>query len=342
MAEHACVNLGRDLLAAQVQWLETQRDDQDLAQAARTILLGKYFASKLASERAARATHIYWLIQHHPASTVAGSADAYLFKHQEAAAYEAARQLWMQQCTAHRSSATVIGNAANFFLVNDSILAEKLYLQAQQLEPANPQWHEKLAHVYSLAARLGPEEQRSSKARKSLVELEMAEQLRSAHAGLPPDQDARQIEAFMQIHTLPDRARAALEAGELVFARQFAERCLALATGAEQPEECRNDGNAIHYSHLVLGQVSLREGDVEKAKLHLLESGKTTGSPNLGSFGPNMSLAKQLLECGEREVVLAYLDLCGRFWERGSARLAEWKDQIAKGETPAFGANLIY
>jgi hypothetical protein len=88
--------------------------------------------------------------------------------------------------------------------------------------------------------------------------------------------------------------------------------------------------------------VSLREGDVEKAKLHLLESGKTTGSPNLGSFGPNMSLAKQLLECGEREVVLAYLDLCGRFWERGSARLAEWKDQIAKGETPAFGANLIY
>jgi hypothetical protein len=342
MAVFACGRLGRDLSTEQIPWLEMQRDEPDLALAARTVLLAKYAASRGKADRAARATHIYWFIQHHPDSAVAGSSDAYLFKHQEAVAYEAARQLWMQQCVAHRTNAAVIGNAANFFLLNDSVLAEKLYLQAQQLDPANPQWHEKLAHLYTLSARHGPEEQRSSKARKSLVELEMAEQLRSDHSGLPPGDETGYAQAIMQMHTLPNRARAAFEAGEFVFARQFAERCLALAAGTEQPADCRSDGNAIHYSHLVLGLVALREGDLESAKSHLLESGKTTGSPNLGSFGPNMSLAKQLLECGERETVLAYLELCGRFWERGSDRLAEWKDQVAMGETPAFGANLIY
>ena len=87
---------------------------------------------------------------------------------------------------------------------------------------------------------------------------------------------------------LPKRARAAFKAGELTFARQFAEECLALAASAEIPEFFRNDGNAVHYSHMVLGRVALRDEELEKAKAHLIESGRTTGSPNLGSFGPNM------------------------------------------------------
>ena len=38
------------------------------------------------------------------------------------------------------------------------------------------------------------------------------------------------------------------------------------------------------------------EGRIEEAKRHLLAAGRSSGSPVLGSFGPNMSLAKDLLE----------------------------------------------
>jgi len=38
----------------------------------------------------------------------------------------------------------------------------------------------------------------------------------------------------------------------------------------------------------------LKEGKVEDAKHYLLEAGKTPGSPQLNSFGPDMSLAEEL------------------------------------------------
>ena len=128
----------------------------------------------------------------------------------------------------------------------------------------------------------------------------------------------------------------------MAIARELAQECLALATSAELPEYFHNDGNAIHCSHLVLGRVALREGNLELAKVHLIESAHTIGSPNLVSFGPNMSLAKEVLEKGGREVVLEYLELCGRFWRMGSEMLAEWAKEIAQGKIPEFGANLDY
>jgi hypothetical protein len=341
-AEDACGRIGRDLSEEQVVWLEMQRDTADRALAARTVLLGKYFLGKKKAVRAARATHIYWIIEHHPDFKVAGSPDAALFKFQEPVAYKPAKELWLQQCEANQSNAAVLGNAARFFLLNEPEIAEKLFLQAQRIEPDNPQWHELLAQLHSLSARHGSEELRNRKAHQSLVELEMAEQIRSAHSGISSEEESQVTELLMRIHTLPNRARAAFEAGELTFARQFAEECLALATSGEIPEFFRNDGNAIHYGHLVLGQVALQEGELERAKAHLIESGRTTGSPNLGSFGPNMSLAKEMLERDERGIVLEYLDLCGTFWKMGSDQLAEWKDQIAQGKTPEFGANLHY
>ena len=78
------------------------------------------------------------------------------------------------------------------------------------------------------------------------------------------------------------------------------------------------------------------------AKLRLLASGRTKGSPTLDSFGPNMSLAKDLLERGEREVVLEYFKLCSAFWKRGADRLDAWTAEIKQGQIPDFGANLDY
>jgi hypothetical protein len=103
-----------------------------------------------------------------------------------------------------------------------------------------------------------------------------------------------------------------------------------------------NYGNAVHKANLALGRLALRDGSKEEAKGFLLEAGKTPGSPQLNSFGPNMVLAKEMLERGNRDAVLEYLDLCSKFWSSDFGALKRWKALIAEGKQPNFAANLLY
>lgn len=105
-----------------------------------------------------------------------------------------------------------------------------------------------------------------------------------------------------------------------------------------------NYGNAVHQANLMLGRISLKEGLKEKAKKYLIKAGKTPGSPQLNSFGPNMSLAKELLEIGEDKIVIEYIELCEKFWKKILSRkkLRKWKRAITKSEIPDFKGNLIY
>jgi len=105
-----------------------------------------------------------------------------------------------------------------------------------------------------------------------------------------------------------------------------------------------NYGNAIHHSNLVLGRVALENGDLIKAKNHLISAGKTTGSPQLNSFGPNMLLAKELLEIGEKDIVIEYINLTRRFWMHiySGEKIQRWKKEILQDLVPDFAANLMY
>jgi hypothetical protein len=47
--------------------------------------------------------------------------------------------------------------------------------------------------------------------------------------------------------------------------------------------------------------VTLRHGNKDTAKSRPLAAGKTRGSQQLTSFGPNMTLAKELIEAGCRQ-----------------------------------------
>lgn len=111
---------------------------------------------------------------------------------------------------------------------------------------------------------------------------------------------------------------------------------------AEKYRKDWNYGNAIHKANLALGRLALREDDIERARHYLIEGGKTPGSPQLNSFGPNMLLAKELLEKGETGVVLEYLDLCRKFWIGPFGQAAAWKKIINDGKQPNFRANLSY
>lgn len=138
---------------------------------------------------------------------------------------------------------------------------------------------------------------------------------------------------------LADAAMMNAEAGSPEKAKSYAQELLRLAP---KYSEDWNFGNAVHKGNLTLGRVALRAGDTEAAKKFLLEAGRTPGSPQLNSFGPNMTLGKELLEKGERDAVLEYFQLCANFWEMDRGRLREWSALVKKGLVPDFGANLLY
>jgi hypothetical protein len=122
-----------------------------------------------------------------------------------------------------------------------------------------------------------------------------------------------------------------------------AESCAKELLGESANDESTwNTGNAVHHGNLILGRLALKSGDIEKAKEYLIAAGSTRGSPQLKSFGPNMALARELLEKGEAQVVLQYLELCSRYWKNDRGRVKEWSDEIKAGQSPDFGANLYY
>lgn len=141
-----------------------------------------------------------------------------------------------------------------------------------------------------------------------------------------------------RFHALNDAAKTHFEAKKYEAARLYADELLGLT---ERYREDWNYGNAVYDAHTVLGRLALLDGKVELSKEHLFAAVKTPGSPTLDTFGPNMSLAKDLLERGQKDTVVAFLNECKRFWY-DHQKADEWIKGIRKGEIPDFGANLAY
>jgi tetratricopeptide (TPR) repeat protein len=140
-------------------------------------------------------------------------------------------------------------------------------------------------------------------------------------------------------YALNHAAKESMNVGRRDDARKYA---LELQNLLPKYKNDWNYGNAVQDVHIVLGRLALAESSVEEAKKHLIEAGKSPGSPQMDSFGPNMTLAKELLERGEKNVVLKYFDLCSKFWEDDFGKLKQWKKEVERGVMPDFGANLLY
>ena len=139
-------------------------------------------------------------------------------------------------------------------------------------------------------------------------------------------------------YLLGELGKTALDANQIEKARQYAQAALKITHRGWA------FGNRIHDGNLILGRIALREGNLEEAKNRLVAAGTTPGAPNLNSFGPNMMLAKELLDQGEQDVVFKYFYLCSRFWdsERAREKMSRWRDQIKAGQIPDFGGHLDY
>ena len=145
-----------------------------------------------------------------------------------------------------------------------------------------------------------------------------------------------ETERFQALCAAIDKAK---NSSDLHPARELAEELERMAPNFKGKS---GYGNAVQDFNQVLGRIALAEGNIDEAKRRLIASADSNGSPTMNSFGPNMTLAKELLLKGESEVVLQYFDLCRRFWKRHTDTLDRWTEDVKHGRLPEFGANLVY
>jgi hypothetical protein len=134
-------------------------------------------------------------------------------------------------------------------------------------------------------------------------------------------------------------AKASFVVGKVDDAKKYADELLALL-----PKFSRDVfyGSAAQDANLVLGRIAVQEGRIDEAKRYLIAAGSVPSSPVLRSFGPNLSLAEDLLKIGERDAVIRYLDLLRTCWKTERGKLDRWAQKIENGEIPDFGANLLF
>ena len=147
-------------------------------------------------------------------------------------------------------------------------------------------------------------------------------------------------------------AKAALEAGENQKAHNYALKALAMADQEAEERRKRSDKDprlhhaiptADYYANFVLGRLAVLSGDIRSAEYYLIASGKTLGVGDavLHSYGPNMSLALEVLKHGDqqsRQTVLQFLEEIKVFWPINPKHFQEWSAQIAAGKIPNFQA----
>jgi hypothetical protein len=140
-----------------------------------------------------------------------------------------------------------------------------------------------------------------------------------------------------RFYALGAAAKESFVAGKIEDAQKYAQELMTLLPSFQANREY---GSAMNDAYLVLGRIAVRNGNIEDAKRYLIAGGESPTTPQLENYGPNMSLAKDLLAKGERQVVLDYFELCRRSWINGGGQLDKWSQQVRDGKTPDFGANL--
>ena len=309
---------GGKLKPSEVTKLEQQlaRNPQDID--LRTKLLGYYWRkrSDLNSQQMKR-EHILWLIKNAPTAEVLALPYGQLNKILDPQAYIKGKKLWLTHLKAYTANLLILENSAAFFLMFDRKLAIISLKKAQSQDPKNPKWSKKLGQLYLLGMMGRSPENKTAAAIKSLEQYEMAYKLSSE----------QERTVFLQYLT-----KAALAAGQPKKATKYAQEML-----NNNPKDW-NYGNNIHHANIILGEIALEQGDIDAAKQYLIKAGKTPGSPQLNSFGPSMKLANELLKQDERDTVLEYFKLCGKFWKgRGGKKLKEWTVTVKTGKEPNWG-----
>jgi tetratricopeptide (TPR) repeat protein len=261
-----------------------------------------------------RSHDLEWLVRHHPGLEL--SAFETLRRANDPEAYERLRALWFEHLRGQPDNLTFLSRAAALSSLDHPDDAERWLLRRVELSPSSKTLSD-LAQFYLREAEFseGPERRKLG--------------ARAVNAG--EGAVALAEDAFAAQSLLAKVAEAAIFAEDHARAESAAN---ALLERAPRFVDTWAYGNFLHGGHIVLGHVALARGDLPLASRHLREAGATPGSPQLGSFGPDLALASALLAQGVRDEVIGYLVDCTKFWKTlDLQQLERWCARIRTGET---------
>jgi hypothetical protein len=324
------------LTLEEVAELETivEQNPHDLK--SRSMLLAYYLNKRSKDEitNDKRIEHALWLLENYPETE---GLSAFLPHRNDEIA-----ELWMQQLDKYPDNLQVIYNAGTWFTGGYIDRSIECYQLGKSLDPeTSAKWDQQLAGMYRQKMRESPEEEKQVWAEASLRAYEDAyvnskPPSYTTPPGYPSITFAGGAPNFEKPRILREMTRMALTVGDLDKATDYAN----LMLESEGP-----GGGPINFydANYVLGMVAVQNNDLEKAGEYLLATVDFPGSPqSLYSFKPNMSLAKELVDRGQRDVVLSFLKKCPEFWTGDYIPCSRWIQEIEAGETPDFSGHLNY
>jgi hypothetical protein len=313
---------GDKLTSKRAQQLETQllANPKDLRTHA---LLLYYYAhgTETNARQQARVRHRKWIIQNHPQA----DQTFYGFLERTDADYPELKAIWTEQAELKKTDPQVLFSAARFFKRAEPDIALKLLQQCQQLEPANYRWVGELGDLYAFMADRKEGAEKSSLSVLALEQYEKAITLNKQERSRQRDRDRSAL--------LRGAAETAFDAEQLAKAKTYSTELL-LEYGHDLTAYSYAD--AAHYGNIILGRIALREGDLAKAKEHLLIAGRTPKLAGRTFFIPDMTLVRELFAKNEKDTVLEYLQLCETIYESEHEVFQRWEQMIRKGQTPSF------
>lgn len=117
------------------------------------------------------------------------------------------------------------------------------------------------------------------------------------------------------------REKAAADAREL------------LALAARLPDD-PNAANAVFFGNQALGRVTLKRGETSEAVRHLRASMTAPATDHLRYKEIDMTLARGLVDVGERTAVAEFLEHAAQFNQQQFHPLAKWAAEIREGKNP--------
>ncbi len=302
--------LGRNISKVKVTELETEIKKNPENIDARLSLIGFYNWTVQTSTNMLRLrTHVLWLIENHPEHPATGE-PALRDLPDDPDGNIQILSLWTRNIEARGNDYDVLKNAEKFFFSRDPAEAERIIQRLYEKDPVNREWPSELLKLYSMFGIPNfPSDDPAERAAESYRRV------------LQVTRDPRSREALAG-----DMAESKFKSGDYAGAAVLAKIHLHSA-----------DRSATQRANTLLGRIALRSNDVDVAKQRLLDSAGPEASRYVSVAGPTMVLAKELLDKGEREVVVEYLQDCLVLWPRGDDLLNLWINDIRSGRTPDFG-----
>lgn len=307
----------KDVLALQTQ-LKNNPDDTK----ARLLLLAYYRDKKeTPTIKKTKLEYRKWLIQNHPEINWMEESGFINWRIDESADYQELRALWLQQTESKKDEKQIRLNAVKFFYYAEPELAAILLEDGLKLFPDDYNFQDELVDIYISIAR--DDENAESSKKKKLRAIEQGEKMLVT---LKKERsNKRDTSRSILLSTL---AHFSLDVEEFAKAKSFATEYV-LEFGSK-------DADTAHEGNIILGLIAFKEGDITKAKEHLLIAARSSIREEVTWVTPDFELAEKLFDKGEKDTVVEYLKLCEQIDKDSAKIFQKWQALIKSGKKPNF------